>query len=104
MEEIKIKENSLNSSITKTFNSYNLEIRCKTKRQALKCFNLMFLNMGYLGKLSISSYQKSVTIESLPFKHMANKLIRLIEIKKLRFEEIILTEYVKNKKIDVIKK
>ena len=87
----------------KKFNLYSIKINCKTKRQALNHFNLMFLNMGYLGKLNISSYQKSVSIENLPFKYQANKLIELIKNKKLRFEEIILTEEIKNKKIDVIK-
>lgn len=82
---------------------YKLKVRCRTTRQSLKCFNLMFLNMGYLGKLNISKYEKAVVIENLPFEHQANKLINLIKSKKLRFEEIILTTITKETKTEVLK-
>jgi len=81
---------------------YNIKISFNTARQSLKCFNLMFLNKGYLGKLTISNYEKAVFIEGLPFKHCANNLIKLIIKKKLIFKNITLTERNINKNIEVI--
>lgn len=70
---------------------HNLTIECKTQLQTLRCFNLVYLNMGFLGELNISKYQRKITIEGLPFKFQATKLIKLIKSKKLRFELIRLT-------------
>jgi len=87
----------------KKFDSFSFTIRCKTTRQSLKCFNLIFLNMGYLGKLDINKYENSVSVEKLPFKYHANKFINLIKNKKLRFEEIILIKVTKEKRTEVLK-
>lgn len=78
---------------------YDIKINCNTKRQALKCFGVLFLNHSFLGKLEISGYERSVSLVGLPFQHQANSLIRIIESKKLRFRELRLTERTKEKEI-----
>lgn len=69
---------------------HSLIIDFNTERQALKCFGVLFLNTGYLGKLEISKYSKTVSFSDLPFKHMINKQISLIEKRKLKYKRMII--------------
>ncbi len=79
-----------------------MNIICKTLKQTLKCYNLLFLNMGYSGKLNINGYEKCVNLEKVLFKHQINNLINLIKKQGLKYEEIILTTIIKQKKTEII--
>ena len=83
--------------------TYILEVKFKTTKQMLKGFNILYLNRGYLPKITLNDYEKKIIIEVVHQKFRIEEFINLLKKKKIINKGMTLTTITKDKEIEVIK-